>query len=1386
MAEPGRRDVVRDPFAQQGVQQLPERDLTTMPVKNPMQSGGNGWQQEQTKLEQAISGLNGAIAGVLDVKKEQWQTEGRIAFMQGQTEQQIAQTGNRYTMQGWQALNASTTASQFYQNELQRIQNGAGEMTPQQYATELTQRRAEALRNLPNDPAIRRVWAAAFDDVGPRLAAQHTAAHNTLNQQRTQTGLRDNLLSTSRTNSDATRVMPGNVPLALSPNVVRRTVQFAPSDVDILTKTILGEAAAEGPEGMAAVAHVIVNRTLDGRFGRTIAATAQQPQQFSTWNAPGVGGNNPEQWAGTEAYSRARQVALSVLSGRHVDPTNGATHFYAPRGMQNGQAPTWAAQTESESGGPIVIGGHRFSGRMRNTPGPGDGATEGPNSPGGSQPVVIPAQAQAAQAAGVPAAGSPDTPQRGPQPSTVAQPSGNAPDGTPQTTISLQDQLATAKHSLEQAREVDNKEEERAATARIADLEKKIEEVDRPWKEQQQQPTMQQRGLGAVTGATPAPTTRGGRITFSRPEEATISDDLRGRVTGAAQALGRDLEIISGNRGPGGSNRNAILPNASRGSQHIHGNAVDINLRGMTDEQKAELIQELRRQGVTRFGMYSGGNGLHVDMSQAQGGEWFMFNKSNANMRDAPQWYRDLAAQPPPPRAQGPVGTDPNQQGASPMATPQSGPQTQVQQLIRGSGAPRAVRAQALTDAMLIQFQSGSDQLYRDAGGVGMLYELGATTQQIQAVERAREAHRTGKLNEFNVESIRWNQQQLSDISSGRASLDEVLSRIEQRKAASGMTDTQAQALAANVIAADKERGNRFNLSPEAQREATNIFARHADRTFTAEKADEELRALAARHGMPEAQVNGFIAQMWNTERQQQQQLTTEARRRAEEKAKSDAAEARAMAALSQGVGLGNVSGTVIRYDENGNKVEVDARQFASNQMYDRLSAGLRATVDAERDPAMRADLEAKGASMRDQAFYQAMRKQNVVNERLQSQLTAASAGNIIDQSTGRIRPDAMQAFDIWMRMSRDPGVGSAYMQQYFKDADGLALFRTAEDMVAGTDIETALRKAADQMTYNRTEAGRATIQNSYQPGIVEQQQITTRVREAMSTMSNDGYIFNGAVSERDREDAIARAGDLTPRIMEEASRLRTLHPHNTREVNMKIAMDTVMANTVVVGGNLVSASSPAALNKTNPAAPMSLANRMGITSYGPDAINRAVTDTIVRDLNAAAQEWMRTGKDPMNGAGRWWFNNAPSRPWSVNPLELGKKAAEAFGPPTGYAAGNQSNDNASAVAPRFRLSYNERTGQMTVVLKTGQNNEWMDGPPIVYDAARVGERYRREVLDKPSTLSNVFRSIRDSVTNSRVMPYLAPTTSGGPQDAPTARRPNAPVQPPTNPTQPR
>ena len=61
-------------------------------------------------------------------------------------------------------------------------------------------------------------------------------------------------------------------------------------EVDVLARTIWGEARGEGKEGMEAVASVILNRTeiakrLDGYWwGNTIIQVCQKPYQFSCWN----------------------------------------------------------------------------------------------------------------------------------------------------------------------------------------------------------------------------------------------------------------------------------------------------------------------------------------------------------------------------------------------------------------------------------------------------------------------------------------------------------------------------------------------------------------------------------------------------------------------------------------------------------------------------------------------------------------------------------------------------------------------------------------------------------------------------------------------------------------------------------------------------------------------------------------------------------------------------------------------------------------------------------------------------------------------------------------------------------------------------------------------
>ena len=146
-------------------------------------------------------------------------------------------------------------------------------------------------------------------------------------------------------------------------------------DRDVMIRTIAGEAGRESAQGQAAVAHVILNRVSDPRYGDNPAEVSLQLKQFSAWNS-GTGGNglpyNVKE--GSAEYERIGQIVDQVYAGQIADPTGGATHYYSPAGMaahvargeQSNHLPKWLQEQNNQRGAPAVeIGGHVFTGRAR-------------------------------------------------------------------------------------------------------------------------------------------------------------------------------------------------------------------------------------------------------------------------------------------------------------------------------------------------------------------------------------------------------------------------------------------------------------------------------------------------------------------------------------------------------------------------------------------------------------------------------------------------------------------------------------------------------------------------------------------------------------------------------------------------------------------------------------------------------------------------------------------------------------------------------------------------------------------------------------------------------------------------------------------------------------
>jgi len=102
-------------------------------------------------------------------------------------------------------------------------------------------------------------------------------------------------------------------------------------DLDVLARTIYGEARGEPAEGKIAVGRVIINRWESGKWfaGKTIAETCQKPWQFSCWNPSDT---NREKLLAVSAEKPAMQncIRAAQAAERGEGPAwlVGCTHYH--------------------------------------------------------------------------------------------------------------------------------------------------------------------------------------------------------------------------------------------------------------------------------------------------------------------------------------------------------------------------------------------------------------------------------------------------------------------------------------------------------------------------------------------------------------------------------------------------------------------------------------------------------------------------------------------------------------------------------------------------------------------------------------------------------------------------------------------------------------------------------------------------------------------------------------------------------------------------------------------------------------------------------------------------------------------------------------------------
>lgn len=116
--------------------------------------------------------------------------------------------------------------------------------------------------------------------------------------------------------------------------------------VDVIARTLWGEARSQGATGMHAVCNVIQNRARNpGWWGHDLRSVCLSPWQFSCWNANDPQAAKMRGPINDDAFTTATELAERAVANMLADLTDGADHYYSeaikPPSWTYGREPTF-------------------------------------------------------------------------------------------------------------------------------------------------------------------------------------------------------------------------------------------------------------------------------------------------------------------------------------------------------------------------------------------------------------------------------------------------------------------------------------------------------------------------------------------------------------------------------------------------------------------------------------------------------------------------------------------------------------------------------------------------------------------------------------------------------------------------------------------------------------------------------------------------------------------------------------------------------------------------------------------------------------------------------------------------------------------------------------
>jgi muramidase (phage lysozyme) len=193
-----RRDVIEDANSQSRA--LDPQTVPLSPVMRPNPSSFSRVGEAERELADALGKADIGLQKYVQKKSEQWRVEGMMARAEGQTEQEIAKTGNRFTQSGWQVMNGKLAGDELYQTELNNIATQGKTMDSKQYQKYLSERLKGMMDSIPAQDADTRnmIYSYALD-MYPKLVSEQVKQNNEYNKAQTIDSGRKMLVSTAET-----------------------------------------------------------------------------------------------------------------------------------------------------------------------------------------------------------------------------------------------------------------------------------------------------------------------------------------------------------------------------------------------------------------------------------------------------------------------------------------------------------------------------------------------------------------------------------------------------------------------------------------------------------------------------------------------------------------------------------------------------------------------------------------------------------------------------------------------------------------------------------------------------------------------------------------------------------------------------------------------------------------------------------------------------------------------------------------------------------------------------------------------------------------------------------------------------------------------------------